>query len=48
MTLLEYNMDLCEKSTEIEFKVPNLEITALYTLKGIIDGNSVVGDGNLR
>lgn len=43
---LEYNV--CELSTDIDLDLPKLEMTATYTLKGIVDSIPFSGDGNLK
>lgn len=40
------NIDLCLMTFIIEFIIPKLEITTMYTLEGYINGTSISGDGH--
>lgn len=41
------NSDLCLMAFIVEFIIPKLKITTMYTLEGYINGTSISGDGNL-
>lgn len=46
--LVKYDLDFCKLYTDIEIKIPHLEILSSYSLKGNISGSSISGTGQFK